>query len=77
VPEHLACYKLKGTKEFEEFLAYLLVDVIDARNNDPKELNKLNEAASGTGKIGHEIDIDEKWYPNLKKQPIVQGLQGF
>jgi hypothetical protein len=77
VPEHLACYKLKGTKEFEEFLAYLLVDVIDARNNDPKELSKLHEAASDTGKTSSDIKIKDSFYSNLKKQPITQGLQGF
>ena len=77
IPEHLACYQLRGTKEFEEFLAYLLVDVVSARNNDPKELNKLHEAAGFKGKTYSDIKIADLWYPNLKKQPIAQGLQDF
>jgi len=75
IPEHLACYQLRGTKEFEKFLAYLLVDVIDARNNDKNEKEKLKEAASYFGKQNPEIKINGKFY--LKKQPIAQGLQGF
>ena len=81
IPEQLLCYQLRGTKEFEEFLAYLLVDVIDARNNDPKELDKLHEAASAKGKTDSNIKINNIYYPDMmlqtKKQPIVQGLQGF
>jgi hypothetical protein len=78
IPEHLACYQLRGTKEFEAFLAYLLVDVIDARNNDPKELSKLHEAASAKGKTTSNIKIDNKFYfTSFKKQPIAQGLRDF
>jgi hypothetical protein len=77
IPKHLACYQLRGTKEFEAFLAYLLVDVIDARNNDKKEKEKLDEAASYFGKQNPKIKIADSWYPNWKKQPIAQGLQGF
>ena len=77
IPEQLTSYQLRGTKEFEEFLAYLLVDVVDARNNDPKELEKLHEAASVEGKTTSKIKIANSWYPNLKKQPIAQGLQDF
>jgi hypothetical protein len=75
IPEQLACYQLRGTKEFEEFLAYLLVDVINARNKDKNEKQKLNEAASAKGKTTADIKIADFWYPKLKKQPIAQGLQ--
>jgi hypothetical protein len=81
LPRSLANTQLKGTKEFELFLGYLLVDVIDARNNDKKEYEKLTEAASADGMCNSVIKIDDKFYPNwlrkAKKQPIVLGLQGF
>lgn len=72
IPEQLASYQLHGTKEFEEFLAYLLVDVIQARKEDKHEKEKLEEAASRYGKQNPSILIDSKFY--LKKQAIVQGL---
>ena len=44
IPEQLKNYKLRGNLEFEKFLAYLLVDIIGDRNNDPeaKEKKDLN-----------------------------------
>jgi hypothetical protein len=74
IPEKLNKVQLRGNSEFEEYLAYLIVDVINARNNDPKEQEKLNEAATAEGKIRADIPIDDKWYPNkimvyAKEQP--------
>lgn len=81
VPDQFHGPTLRNNKEFNEFLGYLLVDVIHARNNDPKEFNKHQEAASVLGKTNSKIKIDEIYYPNAmlkaKKQPIAQGLQGF
>ena len=81
LPRNLANTQLKGTKEFELFLGYLLVDVINARNKDKKEHQKLTEAASADGVFNSVIKIDDKFYPDwlrkVKKQPIVSGLQGF
>ena len=77
VPNQFNGPKLRADTGFNEFLAYLLVDVVDARKNDSEELSKLHEAASFKGKTNPTIKINDKWYPNLKKQPIAQGLQGF
>lgn len=62
IPQHLTSVKLKGQKDFETFLAYLLVDVIDARKNDSKEKFKLMEAASAIGVKPNTIKIDPKFY---------------
>jgi len=62
VPQHLANIQLKGNKDFEMFLGYLLVDVIDARNNDPEEHIKLTQAASVRGALPNTIKIDPKFY---------------
>ena len=77
VPDQFHGPTLRNNKEFNEFLGYLLVDVISCKNKDPNELEKHQEAASFIGKINCNIKISEKWYPNWKKQPIAQGLQGF
>jgi len=77
VPDKFHGATLRKNKEFNEFLGYLLVDVISCKNKDPNELEKHQEAASFIGKINCNIKISEKWYPNWKKQPIAQGLQGF
>lgn len=81
IPRSLANTQLKGTKEFEMFLGNLLVDVIDARNHDLKEHDKLMDAAKAGGVDTCKIKIDNKFYPEwikkAKKQPIAQGLQGF
>jgi hypothetical protein len=81
VPDQFYGPRLRTDGEFNQFLGYLLVDVIKARNNDPKELEKLHEAASVLGKTISAIKINEIYYPNAllktKKQPIAQGLQGF
>ena len=77
VPDQFHPFNLRANDEFNNFLGYLLVDVINARNNDPKEKEKLDEAASYIGKKNPSIKVDEKFYPKFKKQPIAQGLQGF
>jgi hypothetical protein len=79
LPYSLKDTQLKGTKEFEEFLAYLLVDIIEAKKQDPDEHQKLMDAIDGNPP--GNIKIDELFYPEwiikAKKQPITQGLQGF
>lgn len=74
IPEKLNSVKLRGNPEFEEYLAYLIVDVIKCRKNDSKEREKLNEAASFIGKTYSDIKIKDSWYPNklmvyAKEQP--------
>jgi len=62
IPQHLKGTVLKGTKDFEIFLGYLLVDVINARNNDKDEKNKLAQAASFKGALSNTIKIDPWFY---------------
>jgi hypothetical protein len=64
LPKQFDHAKLRANPAFNEFLAYLLVDIVDSRNNDLQEKIKLEEAASSDGKIGSAIEIDDKWYPN-------------
>lgn len=66
VPDQFYGPKLRQDKDFNEFLAYLLVDVITARNNDPLEKEKLDEAASFAGKCTSDIKINDKWYVHGK-----------
>jgi len=79
LPYSLKDTQLKGTKEFENFLAYLLVDIIEAKKQDPEEHKKLMDAIDGNPP--GNIKIDELFYPEwilkARKQPITQGLQGF
>jgi hypothetical protein len=84
VPDQFFGPTLYSNKEFNNFAAYLLVDVINARNNDPEEKSKLEEAASRRGVKPNKIKIDKHWYVDAKKdlsnfsqQPIVKGLKGF
>ena len=81
VPDQFHSSNLRANGKFNEFLGYLLVDVINARNNDPKEKEKLDKAASAKEKINSNIKINEIYYPQTKLksklQPIAQGLQGF
>ena len=83
IPEQLQNYKLRGVPEFEEFLAYLLVDVINDRNKDSDWKDKLDESASYEGVQSSKIKIDNKWYPQEllvfknRQQPKAVGLQGF
>lgn len=77
VPDQFYAPRLRTNGEFNNFLGYLLVDVIDCRNKDPQWKEKLDEAASYIGKQNPSIKVDQKFYPNLKKQPIAKGLQGF
>jgi len=62
IPQHLAQVQLKGNKDFEIFLGYLLVDIINSRNNDPEELDKLTQVASIKGALPNNIKIDPKFY---------------
>lgn len=64
VPDHLYNQIRKDKSEFIEYLGNLLICVIDSRNKDPKERQKLDEAASSLGKIDADIPISDKWYPN-------------
>jgi hypothetical protein len=79
LPYSLKDTQLKGTKEFEKFLAYLLVDIIKAKKEDLNEKDKLMDAIDGLAP--GEIKIDDLFYPEwilkTRKQPITQGLQGF
>jgi len=81
VPDQFHSPRLRTEGEFNQFLGYLLVDVISTRNSDPKEKEKLDEAATYEGKQYSDIKIDEIFYPNsvlkARKQPIAEGLQGF
>jgi len=63
VPDQFYGPKLRQEQEFNEFLAYLLVDVIDTRNHDPLEKEKINEAASIGGVTNSKIKINNNWYP--------------
>ena len=77
VPDQFYGSRLRTDGEFNEYLGYLLVHVIQCRNLDPKEKEKLDEAASSLGKLGCSIKISDKWYPFKAPQPVAQGLQGF
>ena len=68
IPQNLANTKLKGAKKFELFLGYLLVDVINARNNDKEEHEKSMQAASALGVRQSTIKIDPRFY---SKQAVV------
>jgi hypothetical protein len=81
VPDNFYGKTLRGDAKFVEYLGDLLVQVIASRNNDPKEKEKLDEAASVIGKTNPSIPISEKWYPNklmvyAKQQPKTT-LEGF
>lgn len=75
VPDQFHGPALRAEPKFNEYLGYLLVDVINSRNKDRNEKAKLEEAASSTGKTDPKIVISENWYPNWKKQPLAVGLQ--
>lgn len=62
VPEPFHGPTLRKDAKFNEFIAYLIVDVIKARQNDVDEKNKLNEAASSAGRKCSSISIDRKYY---------------
>lgn len=81
VPKKFNGPSLRKDKAFNEFIAYLIVDAITCRKNDPEEKQKLDEAASAIGKINPSINIDEKYYIAQNKrstrQPKSVGMQGF
>jgi hypothetical protein len=60
LPDQFYGPSLKANKKFNEFLAYLIVDVIDSRNQDPQEHSKLMEAAKGVTQSA--IKINPKYY---------------
>ena len=70
VPDQFHGPTLRTVSEFNEFLAYLLVDVIASRNNDTKEKEKLEEAASSLGVAKATIKISDKWYTNERHTRI-------
>lgn len=67
VPDQFYGPRLRTDGEFNEYLGYLLVHVIQSRNLDPKEKEKLDEAASAEGKQYSNIKISESWYSNKPK----------
>lgn len=80
VPDQFYGPSLRKSDEFNQFLGYLLVDVIAARNNDPLEKQKLEEAATYEGKTYSDIKISDKWYPNKCEQIVEQpktALESF
>jgi hypothetical protein len=67
IPQHLKDVKLKQDKEFQQFLAQLLVDVIAAKKQDKDEHSKLMQAASTKGAPPCKIKIDPWFYENKLK----------
>lgn len=61
-PDNLGDEKFIKTAEVDNFLTDLLVSVIQARREDPQEINKMNEAGSIKGKQYSDIEIDNKFY---------------
>ena len=59
---------LKVSGEFNEFLAYLLVDIIDDRNNDIDAKEKLEATAIGDSIHKCNIKIDSHFYPLIESQ---------
>jgi hypothetical protein len=72
VPDKFYGPTLRKSPEFNEYLAYLLVDVISTRNNDPKEKEKLEEAASFEFMPKAKIKISDKWYGNNNNKKTIQ-----
>jgi hypothetical protein len=62
VPDQFYGPRLRTDGEFNQFLGYLIVDVIGSRNQDPEEVNKSMEAASANGIQKSIIKIDPKFY---------------
>ena len=62
VPDQFYGPRLRTDGEFNQFLGYLIVDVISSRNQDPEEVNKSMEAASARGVQKSFIRIDPKFY---------------
>lgn len=62
VPELFDGPTLRKTAAFNEFIAYLIVDVVKARREDKYELSKIHEAASNIGKTYANIPINQKYY---------------
>ena len=62
VPQAFDGPALRKKADFNEFIAYIIVDVIKARMSDPKEIERHHEAASAKGKVSASIHIDESYY---------------
>jgi len=62
VPNQFEGPTLRKDAGFNEFIAYLIVDVIKARQNDAHEKVKLHEAANAGGKKYSSILINKKYY---------------
>ena len=68
VPDQFYGPTLRKNVKFNEFLAYLLVNVINTKNQDPHEKEKLDIAASIEGVSFSKIKINPNWYPNNKNK---------
>ena len=81
IPDSFKVPELRANTEFNEFLAYLLVDIIDDRNHDKDAKAKLEGTAKGDGPDKCAIDIDPIFYPEWirtqRQKVISRGLQGF
>ena len=62
VPDAFDGPTLRKEAAFNEFIAYLIVDVIKARKEDVGEKFKLDEAASNVGKTYSNIPVHPKYY---------------
>ena len=62
IPRKFANVKLKGNKEFEMFLGHLLIAIIDAKRNDPEELELVKNAEKATIPLKNQIKIDPWFY---------------
>jgi hypothetical protein len=77
VPDQFYGPRLRTDGEFNQYLAYLLVHVIQCRNLDPTEREKLDEAASSEGKQYSNIKISDKWYPNKQTVTANTAYESF
>lgn len=69
IPDQFYGPKLRTETEFNEFLGYLLVAVIDDKNKNSKEEYKnLMQAASTNGALLNTIKINPKFY---SKQAVI------
>jgi len=81
IPDNFKVSELRANTEFNAFLAYLLVDIIDDRNHDKDAKSKLESTARLNNTDKCAIDIDPIFYPEWirtqRQKVISQGLQGF
>jgi len=67
------------TKDFENYLTDLLINIIDCRKKDEGEKYKLEEAASFEGVQSSMIKISKEFYPGYVKyhEPEVSNMESF